>query len=122
MHRDIQARKPWYDILATFGDYKDGKMELPNLGIQLEYNPGTIVGLAGKVVQHGVAHCTGNRVCLAYYMRDTVHKRARIKAPGWMNGSVYDRKPLDTVEICQFTPDYDTLEQVQCMLSRLVHS
>jgi hypothetical protein len=92
MHRDIQARKPWYDILATFGDYKDGRLELPNLGIRLEYNPGTVVGLAGRVVRHGVAHCTGNRVCLAYYMRDTVHERAGIQAPGWMNGSVYDRK------------------------------
>jgi hypothetical protein len=29
---------------------------------------------------------------LAYYMRDTVHERAGIQAPGWMNGSVYDRK------------------------------
>jgi len=92
MHRDIQAVKPWYDILATFGDYKDGRMELPNLGICLKYNPGTVVGLAGRVVRHGVAHCTGNRVCLAYYMRDTVHERAGIKAPGWMNASVYNRK------------------------------
>jgi hypothetical protein len=31
-------------------------------------------------------------------------------------------KPLDTVEIGQFTPDYGTLEQVQFMPSGSVHS
>jgi hypothetical protein len=80
IHRDVQARKPWYEILATFGDYTYGRMELPSLVLWLEYDPGTVIGLTGRVVPHGVANSTGNRVCLAYYMRDSVHERAGVSS------------------------------------------
>lgn len=90
VHRDVQAMHSWFDILATFGEYTDGRMELPSLGLRLEYNPGTIVGLAGRVVSHGVAETEGKRACLAYFMREKVHERAGVKAPGWANLDAYN--------------------------------
>jgi hypothetical protein len=89
VHRDVQSMHAWFDILCNFGQHSDGRMGLPSLGVRLEYNPGTMVGLAGRVVSHGVAQTEGKRVCLAYFMRDKVHERAGIKAPGWMNLSSY---------------------------------
>jgi hypothetical protein len=83
IHRDIQAMHSWFDILCTFGEDSDGRMELPSLGLRLQYNPGTMVALAGRVVPHGVAQTNGKRVCLAYFMREKVHERAGIKAAGW---------------------------------------
>jgi hypothetical protein len=89
-HRDVQARHSWYDILATFGMYSDGRMELPSLGVRLEYNPGALVALAGRTVPHGVAPCAGSRFCLAYFMRDNVHERAGVPTVPWMNMQMYE--------------------------------
>jgi len=80
----------WFDVLATFGEYTDGRMELPSLGVRLEYNPGTMVALAGRVVPHGVAESKGKRVCLAYFMRDRVQEKAGVRAAGWANLDAYN--------------------------------
>jgi hypothetical protein len=39
-HRDEGSRYHWYDILATVGSYRDCKLTLPGLDIDLEYGPG----------------------------------------------------------------------------------
>lgn len=83
IHRDVQAMHPWFDVLCTFGVYDDGVMELPSLGVRLEYNTGTMVALAGRVIPHGVARSAGKRVSLAYFMRQTVHERAGVEAGQW---------------------------------------
>lgn len=64
-------------------------MELPGIGYRLEYNPGTIVAIAGKTVVHGVGQCNADRVCVAYYMRDKVHEQLGIPGGGWANISMY---------------------------------
>lgn len=89
VHRDVNGRHPWYDILATFGQYSKGHLELPGLGYRLQYNPGTVVALAGKVVRHGVPRVQGNRVCMAYYMRNKVHEWLGVRSASWMNREIY---------------------------------
>ena len=84
LHRDCNSRKEWMDLLVTLGKYQRGIMTLPGLGVELLYNPGTVVGIAGRVLQHGV-ECDGERACLAYYMRDKVHERLGVRAPSWFN-------------------------------------
>jgi hypothetical protein len=59
-------------------------MELPGVGLKLSYGPGSVLGMAGKVIRHGVSDCQGDRVCLAYYMRDKVHERMETEAASWM--------------------------------------
>lgn len=88
-HRDSKGRNSWMDILATVGDYSFGRLELPGLGVRLEYEPGTVVGLLGKVVRHGASEVVGERMCLAYYMRDKVHQRLGVPAGTWMNVDTY---------------------------------
>jgi hypothetical protein len=89
-HRDVKSRVEWYDMLVTLGDYEDGRLETPNLGLRMVYNPGTVVGIAGKAVRHGVAPCKKDRVFLAYYMRDKVHERLQMVSPGWMTTDYYN--------------------------------
>jgi hypothetical protein len=83
-HRDNSARPEWYDLLATFGSYTDGVLEFPGLGLTIDYPPGSLVALCGKIIQHAVPEVTGSRVCIAHYMKDNVHQRLQVPAAGWM--------------------------------------
>lgn len=89
-HRDNNSRAEWYDLLATIGPYRSAIMELPGIGLRVRYDPGTVMGLSGKIVLHGVAECDGERVCYAYYMRDTIHERGKVEVAEWMKKSRYD--------------------------------
>jgi len=87
-HRDNGSAHPWFDILVAVGKYKHGRMELPGLGMRLQYDPGTVVALAGRVLQHG-ANCPGDRVCIAYHMKENVIESLGITSPSWANESIY---------------------------------
>lgn len=89
-HRDVSSRDSWYDILATLGSYRDCMLNLPGLGISLEYGPGTVVGIAGKVLEHEVPSFDGDRVCYAYFMRNNVHSWAKVPCSDWMKTSYYE--------------------------------
>jgi hypothetical protein len=88
-HRDSYSRVQWYDILTTFGPYRGAILNLPSVGLHLQYPSGTVVGFSGKMLRHGVAECEGERICLAYYMRDKVHERMGVEAAPWMKMDYY---------------------------------
>jgi hypothetical protein len=90
LHRDAGARLNWYDILATLGTYRNCDLKLPGLGISLEYGPGTVVGILGKVLEHEVPMVKGDRVCYAYFMKDNVHEWAKVPASDWMHTKYYE--------------------------------
>jgi len=89
-HRDGSSRNNWFDILATLGSYQGCNLELPGLGISLEYGPSTVVGILGRVLEHAVHDFMGDRVCYAYFMRDNVHEWANVPCSDWMNTSYYE--------------------------------
>lgn len=82
-HRDSKTRFEWFDILTTNGNYSDGWLNLPGLQLKLAYNPGTVVAFSGKLLLHEVKAVEGDRVCLAYYMRDCIHKFLGVGPAGW---------------------------------------
>jgi len=83
LHRDVNSIPQWFDILGSVGDYKNGGMALPGLGIELMYDPGVMVAISGKIIRHGVPRVDGDRVCWAWYMRDAVHEYAGIPRGSW---------------------------------------
>lgn len=89
-HRDGHSRYNWYDILATLGNFRKCNLELPGLGISLEYGPGTVVGISGMLVEHAVDSFEGDRVCHAYFMRDDVHEWAGVAGSNWMDTTCYE--------------------------------
>ena len=62
-HRDNGAAPEWYDLLVPLGHYSNGRIEMPGIGCRFGYNPGTVVGITGRILIHG-AVCLGNRVCV----------------------------------------------------------
>ena len=89
-HRDISSRPNWYDILVILGSYQNCDLKLPGLGISLEYGPGMVVGISGKVLEHAVPSFKGDRVCYAYFMRNNVHKWSKVPCKDWMETSYYE--------------------------------
>lgn len=75
-HRDTRGWAFGYDLLATFGRYTNGILDLPSIGLTCAYNPGTITGLMGKVLIHGVKPVNGERFCFAQFVRPGVFARA----------------------------------------------
>jgi len=72
LHRDGKGFTPYYDILTTLGHYCDGRFEAPGIGLRFKYNPGTIIGICGKALAHGVAEVEGTRYCLVQYFHRQV--------------------------------------------------
>lgn len=88
-HRDGGTMNHWYDMLATLGSYRNCNFELPGLRITLDYGPGTVVGLLGKVLEHAVPNFDGDRVCYAYFMKNNVHEWAKAPSGNWMRTKYY---------------------------------
>jgi hypothetical protein len=89
IHRDLFSRPEWYDLLATVGPYHTTFFELPGVGIRFLYDSGTVIGVCGKVLRHGVAKADGERVCVAYYMRENVQKRLGTCLADWNTWDAY---------------------------------
>lgn len=83
-HRDHRTRCEWFDILCTLGTYSSTNLLLDGLDLQLDYRPGTLVAISGRLLAHSVKRCPPDRVCYAFYMRDALHKRFVVENPGWM--------------------------------------
>jgi hypothetical protein len=89
LHRDRYSRFHWYDLLVTLGSYQKSILDMPGLGVFLNYGPGTVVGLSGMVLQHAVPKAKGERICYAYFMRNDVHAWAGVTASNWMQTKYY---------------------------------
>ena len=81
LHRDPHSRADWYDMLVSDNNYDDCALDIPSLGIQVLYNPGTAVAFSGWLFQHGINEVDRARCCLAYYMRDNIHHWLRVPRP-----------------------------------------
>ena len=88
-HWDGKSRRQWYDLLVTLESYQNCNLELLGLGLSLEYGPGTVVGLMGSTLEHQVSHFEGERVCCAYFMRDSMHEWAKVPGSSWATTSYY---------------------------------
>jgi hypothetical protein len=89
IHRDHSSRWEWYDLLTTIGPYSSTFFEFPGVGIKLAYNSGTVIGLCGRVLRHGVTMSDGERICVAYYMKENVQKRLETTFATWSHWNFY---------------------------------
>jgi hypothetical protein len=88
-HRDTGTLAKWFDILATIGGDTDTKLNLLSIGAEMAYRSGTVILFSGALLAHSVAACEAERVCFAYFMKNKIHERFGIRAPSWMESSVY---------------------------------
>ena len=87
-HRDNGSAHSWFDILVVVGEYENGRIEFPGLGMRLKYDPGTVVAFTGRVLRHG-ATCPGDRACIVYHMKQNVVRELGVAEPSWMNSSIF---------------------------------
>ena len=88
-HRDNGGCPTHYDLLVSSGMHQGTKFEVEELGVSLSYSPGTMVSLCGKGFFHQVHQWKGDRVCIAHFIKDTVHDRLDFQRPGWPTLSLY---------------------------------
>jgi hypothetical protein len=72
VHRDGKGFAPFYDLIATVGRYTGGRFEVPGIGLRFRYDPGTLVGLCGKALEHGAAEVDGDRFCVVQFFHRKV--------------------------------------------------
>jgi hypothetical protein len=99
-HRDSKGRPEWFDMLANYcGSGSTPSLLVHDLGLDLEYSSGTVVGLCGTVFQHEVRGWGGgDRVCYAHFMREAVRERLEVIPAGWVDQSIYKRYLPEGVE------------------------
>lgn len=88
-HRDTGSWSTLYDIVVSIGPYSNAEFEFSNAGILCAYPPGTVIALCGKVLRHAVSSFTGERICYAYFMRESTLAYAGVKFPHWMERGQY---------------------------------
>ena len=100
-HRDRKGRPQWFDSLISYSDPSNGPQLLLNeLGLELEYSSGTVVGLCGTVLKHEVRSWgDGDRVCYAHFMREEVRRKLGAPIAGWVNRRVY--LPESDIEVTE---------------------
>ena len=87
-HRDPLTNLCCFDIMTSVGSFREARMKLSHMGVDINIRPGMVIALLGKVVRHEVA-CIGERLCWAFYARDGLYERFGIRAPPWMTQSFY---------------------------------
>jgi Oxygenase domain of the 2OGFeDO superfamily len=90
-HRDSGGRPEWYDTLINYtGPGGNPRLELKDLGMDLEYSSGTAVSFCGMILEHEVKQWGGSdRVCYAHFMKELIRRRLDVPAAGWVEQSMY---------------------------------
>lgn len=83
VHRDNNSAAAWYNLLCSVGPYQTADMELTNVGLTFQYNTGVVFAICGRILRHGVSATDGDRMCLAYYMRENVQYRLGSTLASW---------------------------------------
>jgi hypothetical protein len=85
-HRDSKGRPEWYDVLVSYaGSGAEPWLSIKDLGLELEYSSGTVVGFCGTILEHEVGSWgRGDRACYAHFMRESVRGRLDVEPAGWV--------------------------------------
>lgn len=90
-HRDSKGRPEWYDTLLNYsGSRARPRLIIKDLGLDMEYQSGTVVSFCGSIFEHGVGSWgNGERVCYAHFMREAVRNRLNVMPAGWVTREIY---------------------------------
>lgn len=84
LHRDNGASYGSMDILSSVGHFYDARFMVPSLGYEFLFSSGTVFGLLGRIVPHA-AEATGERLCVAQYLRENIFSTLGVEEPEWIN-------------------------------------
>lgn len=84
LHRDRSGDFSTMDLLLSVGHYTNGRFHVPSLGYDFMYTSGTVIGVVGRVLQHG-ATASGERVCYAQWNKRNVLASLNLPATEWVS-------------------------------------
>ena len=87
LHLDRNGWPQWLDLLMSVRDYSDLDFVIPTIGLWVCYNPSTILGLSGQLLEHSVGKVEGDRGIISLYMRDNVHEYMDVVCCNYMECS-----------------------------------
>ncbi|KAG1729647.1 uncharacterized protein EDB91DRAFT_1059927, partial [Suillus paluster] len=83
-HRDPGGAPSLFDLLVSLGSGHEAKLTLRDIGAELDYHPGTMVFISGKVLEHSIGPwIKGERIVIAHFMKDKVHSRVGVPRPAF---------------------------------------
>jgi hypothetical protein len=89
-HRDAGGAPTHYDLLVSAGTHTSARFKIREEDLELSYNPGTMVLLCGKLLTHEVPGWEGGeRICVAHFMKDSVHDHLQVARPPYPLQSRY---------------------------------
>ncbi|KLO06807.1 hypothetical protein SCHPADRAFT_985452, partial [Schizopora paradoxa] len=82
-HRDRGGSPQDFDLLASTGTHTRAAIHIEDAGLTFGYQPGVVVLLLGRLIQHAVPSWKGGeRVCYAHFTRGAVLDRySKINRP-----------------------------------------
>ena len=84
LHRDRSGGYSTMDLLLSIGNYSMGRFHLPGIGYDFMYTAGTVIGVAGRVLEHG-ATSTGERLCYAQWNKQNVLDSLNLPKTEWIH-------------------------------------
>ncbi|KAF5319118.1 hypothetical protein D9611_014077 [Ephemerocybe angulata] len=82
LHKDRLGGQYYLDAVSTFGNYVNGRFEIPALGMRFRYNPGCVIFLNSYTFAHGASRVEGERYCIASFFRPNMIKNGSSYHPG----------------------------------------
>ena len=83
IHRDNRATYGSMDLLASVGQFQDGRFQVPSLGYEFLFSSGSIFGLLGRIIPHAAA-VTRERVCVTQYLRENILDTLGVAEPNFI--------------------------------------
>ncbi|KIK79543.1 hypothetical protein PAXRUDRAFT_161068, partial [Paxillus rubicundulus Ve08.2h10] len=81
-HWDAGRAPTFYDLLVSLGEGHRAILQIEDVKAELAYEPSTGVFITGRILEHVVLRWEGGeRVAIAYYMKDKVHDRLGVPRP-----------------------------------------
>jgi hypothetical protein len=69
LHRDLKGGRNFFDAILTFGNYEEGRFQIPEAGLRFRYESGTVVFLESRSLEHGASPVLGERCCMVLFFR-----------------------------------------------------
>ncbi|KAG9122779.1 hypothetical protein FRC07_000700 [Ceratobasidium sp. 392] len=82
LHTDHREGEKGISPLVVMGNCKTGRLAVPRLGLKLDYLPGALVFLRGRLLDHEVVDWKedGDRICLAHFNHETEWKNSGVSS------------------------------------------
>jgi hypothetical protein len=78
LHTDSNDPTDSWAVLVAAGDFKQGAVFFPHLGLRIRLIPGDIVAFRGRVIPHSVPMWSGGqRICIPHFIHSSVSAALR---------------------------------------------